>query len=141
MRRLIVFAAAAMVVLAAMDDVCAEGCKDQAAVMAQTAEKEWQQVQKNFDEMMPTPSDYMDEVKKCIGSLGSWTGTIGFKLPSMDDILKRLCSEARSHIDIPRYDFNLNKTFGVGSNTLYKVGHKEEAEDVYRDIWGQIWEE
>ncbi len=116
------------------------GCNDQTSAMTNAAAKEWNKVKSNFDDLMPIPGSYMDKVKKCIGSIGNWTGTIGFKLPSMDDLLRMLCDEIKSQIDIPNFDFRVNETFGTGSQTFYKVGHKQQAETVFNEVWHQIWD-
>lgn len=90
---------------------------------------------------MPDPGDSISLAKRCIGSIGNWTSTIGFKLPSMDDILRMLSDEIRSQIKIPEYGFEVIEAFDSASQTFCKVGHKEQAEALFNEIWPQIWEE
>jgi hypothetical protein len=117
------------------------GCTDQSATMTKAAAKQWERVNSNYDELMPDPSGYMDLVKTCIGSIGNWTSTIGFKLPSIDNLLEMFCEEMRSQIKIPEYGFEVIEAFGDGTSTFYKVGHQEQAEAIFNEIWPQIWDE
>ncbi|MGD9369702.1 MAG: hypothetical protein PVH87_28580 [Desulfobacteraceae bacterium] len=128
-------------ILFATSQAKAEGCRDQTATLRQSAIEEFDKAKQNYKDLMPEPGDYMSQVKKCIGSLGNWTASIGFKMPSMDQILRSLCDEVRSQIDIPRFDFKVNETIGVGNTrTRYEVSD-EDAEVLFREIWPQIWEQ
>jgi hypothetical protein len=115
------------------------GCTEQATAMAETAAKEWEKAKNNMQSMLPEPSDYSKQVKDCLGSLGNWGINIGFKIPSIDDILRKWCDEIRSHIELPDLDFNLSEQLGIGTHTLYEVDHRKEAEDVFAYIWQQVW--
>jgi hypothetical protein len=117
----------------------AEGCKEQISALSKAALQEFDKAEKNYQDMMPEPKTYMSEVKKCIGSLANWTASIGFKMPSTDQLLRNLCAEAISHFNIPNFDFNFKETIGEGSTwTRYEVP-KEEAEAVFHEIWNDVW--
>lgn len=118
----------------------AEGCKDQTDTLKQSALEEFEKAKKSYADMMPDPGGYMAEVKKCVGNLSNWTASIGFRMPSVDQILSKMCKEIRSQVDIPQFDFNIEETLGQGNKRARYEVSDEEAEVVFREIWDDVWD-
>jgi hypothetical protein len=139
MKGIVIFVVCLLIGLAAAD-VNAENCIDQTAALRQAALEEFEKAKRNHREMLPDTEGYMSEVKRCIGSLSDWTASIGFKMPSVDQILRNMCEEVRSQVDIPKFEFKIDETIGVGNTrTRYEVSD-EDAELVFREIWETVWE-
>lgn len=117
----------------------AEGCKDQTDTLKQSALEEFEKAKKDYADMMPDPGGYMAEVKRCVGNLSDWTASIGFKMPSVDQILSNMCQQIRSQVEIPQFDFNVEKTIGQGNKRARYEVSDEDAELVFREIWDDVW--
>jgi hypothetical protein len=115
-------------------------CSELSQTARLAAREEYEKAKRAYSDMIPLASRYSNQVKQCISLLNGWTGSIGFKLPSIEQLLRMLCTEIRSYLTMPEFVYD----FMVVIGDVYSVRGRYEvqtgdADRIFNEVWDEIW--
>ena len=115
-------------------------CSELSQTARLAAREEYEKAKRAYSNMIPQAFRYSSQVKQCISLLNGWTGSIGFKLPSIEQLLRMLCTEIRSYLTMPEfmYDFMvvIDNVSSVRGRYEVQTG---DADRIFNEVWDEIW--